>query len=33
MKYSNMEDFKPSQSVKQKRKAPVMDPVKPIFDK
>lgn len=32
-KYADMEDFSPSQKVKQKRKAAVMDPVKPILDK
>lgn len=31
-KYADMEDFNPDQLVKQKRKAPVMDPVKPIID-
>ncbi len=31
-KYADMEDFTPVKK-KQKRKAPVMDPVKPILDK
>lgn len=31
-KYSDMEDFNPQGPVKQKRKSPVMDPVKPIID-
>lgn len=31
-KYSEMEDFNPNEPVEQKRKAPVMDPVKPIID-
>lgn len=31
-KYAEMEDFSPSEVPKQKRKAKVMDPVKPILD-
>jgi transposase len=31
-KYAEIEDFSPSEIPKQKRKAKVMDPVKPILD-
>ena len=31
-KYADMEDFNPEVPNKQKRKSPVMDPVKPIID-
>ena len=31
-KYADLDDFNPDQQIKQRRKAPVMDPVKPIID-
>ena len=31
-KYSDMEDFNPATPIRQQRKSPVMDPVKPIID-